>query len=97
MLVAITQAQLLDFRLGRLMDEDQAIPAQISLAKLSNVRHAIKIARQARDILGARGILADNHVIRHLCDLEAVSTLEGTDGMHTLVLGQEITGIPAFR
>ncbi len=51
----------------------------------------------ARDITGARGILADHHIIRHLCDLEAISTLEGTAGMHTLVLGQDITGIAAFH
>ena len=54
------------------------------------------IPRMARDILGGRGILADHHVIRHLCDLEAVSTLEGTENMHTLIVGQELTGIPAF-
>jgi glutaryl-CoA dehydrogenase len=97
MLMAITQSQLLDERLGRLLDQKRATPAQISLAKLTNVRKAIKIARDARDILGARGILADHHIMRHLCDLEAVSTLEGTDSMHTLVLGQEITGISAFK
>jgi glutaryl-CoA dehydrogenase len=56
----------------------------------------MKIARLARDILGGRGILADHHVIRHLCDLEAVSTLEGTESMHTLIIGQDLTGIPAF-
>jgi glutaryl-CoA dehydrogenase len=78
------------------MDTHSAKPPQISLAKLNNVREAIKIARMARDILGARGILADHHVIRHLTDLEAVSTLEGTAGMHTLLLGQAITDIPAF-
>jgi len=60
------------------------------------VREAMTIARMARDILGARGILADHHVIRHLCDLEAVSTLEGTASMHTLVIGQEVTGLSAF-
>jgi hypothetical protein len=54
------------------------------------------LARLARDILGGRGILADHHVIRHLCDLEAVSTLEGTESMHTLIIGQDLTGIPAF-
>jgi glutaryl-CoA dehydrogenase len=97
MLTAITQSQLLDDRLGRLLDQKRATPAQISLAKLANVRNAIKIARDARDILGARGILADHHIMRHLCDLEAVSTLEGTDSMHTLVLGQEITGLSAFK
>jgi glutaryl-CoA dehydrogenase len=97
MLVEITKAQLITHHLGRMLDEQTAGPAQISLAKLNNVREALKIARTARDILGARGILADHHIIRHLCDLEAISTLEGTAGMHTLVLGQEITGISAFK
>jgi glutaryl-CoA dehydrogenase len=96
MLIEITKAQLVSFHLGRLLDDNQARPPQISLAKLNNVREALKIARLARDITGARGILADHHIIRHLCDLEAISTLEGTAGMHTLVLGQEITGISAF-
>ena len=92
----ITKAQLINYHLGRLLDNHNAQPAQISLAKMNNVQEAIKIARVARDILGARGILADNQVIRHLCDLEAVSALEGTDSMHTLVIGQDITGISAF-
>ena len=96
MLVEITKAQLINYHLGRMLDDNVAKPAQISLAKLNNVREAIEIARMARDILAARGILADHHVIRHLCDLEAISTLEGTAAMHTLVLGQTITGIPAF-
>jgi len=96
MLIEITKAQLVSYQLGRLLDEHRAQPPQISLAKLNNVREAIKIARMARDITGARGILADHHIIRHLCDLEAISTLEGTAGMHTLVLGQDITGISAF-
>ncbi|UCF93960.1 MAG: acyl-CoA dehydrogenase family protein [Desulfobacterales bacterium] len=96
MLVEITKAQLLAYHLGRLLDQDEARPAQISLAKLNNVQEALKIARLARDVLGARGILADYHVMRHLCDLEAVSTLEGTASMHTLILGQELTGLSAF-
>jgi glutaryl-CoA dehydrogenase len=96
MLIEITKAQLVSYHLGRLMDKNKARPAQISLAKLNNVQEAIKIARVARDILGGRGILADNQVIRHLCDLEAISALEGTASMHTLVIGQEITGISAF-
>ena len=96
MLVEITKAQLITYHLGRLLDSGQFHPAQISLAKLNNVREAIDIARMARDILGARGILADHHVIRHLCDLEALSALEGTANMHTLILGKEITGISAF-
>ena len=97
MVVEITKAQLLTHHLGRLLDQGRAKPLQISLAKLNNVREAMEIARMARDILGARGILADHHVIRHLCDLEAVSTLEGTESIHTLILGQEITGISAFH
>jgi glutaryl-CoA dehydrogenase len=97
MLVEITKAQLVNYHLGRLLDEHRSHPAQISLAKMNNVQEAIKIARIARDILGARGILADHQVIRHLCDLEAVSALEGTASMHTLVIGQEITGISAFQ
>jgi glutaryl-CoA dehydrogenase len=96
MLIEITKAQLVSLQLGRLLDDHQARPAQISLAKLNHVREALKIARMARDITGARGILADHHIIRHLCDLEAISALEGTAGMHTLVLGQDITGISAF-
>jgi glutaryl-CoA dehydrogenase len=96
MVIEITKAQLLSYHLGRLLDRGSARHAQISLAKMNNVREAMKIARMARDILGGRGILADHHVIRHLCDLEAVSALEGTDSIHTLILGQEITGMPAF-
>jgi glutaryl-CoA dehydrogenase len=95
-MVEITKAQLINYHLGRLLDEHTARPAQISLAKMNNVQEAMKIARLARDILGARGILADHQVIRHLCDLEAISALEGTAGMHTLVIGKEITGISAF-
>lgn len=96
MLIEITKAQLVSLQLGRLLDDHQARPPHISLAKLNHVREALKIARMARDITGARGILADHHIIRHLCDLEAISALEGTAGMHTLVLGQDITGISAF-
>jgi glutaryl-CoA dehydrogenase len=97
MLLEITKGQLLTYHLGRLMDQNKARHSQISLAKLNNVREAMRIARMARDILGARGILADHHVIRHLCDLEAISSLEGTESIHTLIVGEDITGIPAFR
>lgn len=96
MVLEITKAQLLTCHLGRLLDRHQARPPQISMAKLNNVREAMKIARTARDILGGRGILAGHHVIRHLCDLEAVSTLEGTESIHTLIIGQDLTGISAF-
>jgi glutaryl-CoA dehydrogenase len=97
MLVEITKAQLLTYHLGRLLDQGQAKHTQISMAKLNHVREAMKIARMARDILGGRGILADHHIIRHLCDLEAVSTLEGTESIHTLIMGQDLTGISAFH
>jgi len=93
----ITKAQLLTYHVGRLLDQHKARPPQISMAKLNNVREAMKIARMARDILGARGILADHHIIRHLCDLEAMSTLEGTESIHTLIIGQDLTGISAFH
>jgi glutaryl-CoA dehydrogenase len=96
MVVEITKAQLLTYHLGRLLDQGRARHTQISIAKLNNVREAMKIARMARDILGGRGILADHHVIRHLCDLEAISTLEGTGNIHTLIIGEDLTGIPAF-
>jgi glutaryl-CoA dehydrogenase len=96
MLIEITKAQLLNYHLGRMLDEKKAAHTQISLAKMNNVRQAMNIARMARDILGARGILSEHQVIRHLCDLEAQSTLEGTENIHTLILGQEVTGIPAF-
>jgi glutaryl-CoA dehydrogenase len=97
MVVEITKAQLLTYHLGRLMDQNKAKHTQISMAKLNNVREAMKIARMARDILGARGILADHQVIRHLCDLEAISTLEGTESIHTLIIGEDLTGISAFH
>lgn len=96
MVVEITKAQLLTYHLGRLLDQDRAKHTQISMAKLNNVREAMKIAGMARDILGARGILADHQVIRHLCDLEAISTLEGTESIHTLIIGEDLTGISAF-
>ncbi len=96
MMMEITKAQLLNYHLGRRMDEAKASHAQISMAKLNNVREAMKVGRMARDILGGRGILADHHVMRHLCDLEAVSTLEGTENIHTLILGRDLTGISAF-
>jgi len=97
MALEITKAQLLTYHLGRLLDQHEARPGQISMVKLNNVRQAMKTARVARDVLGARGILADHHVIRHLCDLEAMSTLEGTESIHTLIIGQDLTGISAFH
>ena len=96
MLTEITKAQLLCIQLGRLMDQGIARHPQISMAKRNNVAEALKIARTARSILGARGITLDHHVIRHLLNLETVYTYEGTHDIHTLILGQDITGHSAF-
>src|ERR1700726_4933131 len=96
MVQEITKAQLLALRLTRMMEAGTALPAQISLAKRNNVRRALECARKARDILGAVGITDRYPVIRHLMNLESVSTYEGTDHIHTLVVGHDITGISAF-
>jgi len=97
MLTEITKAQLLCFRLGQLKDAGKVKPTQISLAKRNNVAMALKIARTARDILGANGITLDYQSIRHMLNLESVYTLEGTHNVQTLILGQDITGIGAFK
>lgn len=97
MLTEITKAQLLCFRLGQLKDQGTVQHTQISLAKRNNCRMALDVARQARDLLGANGITLDYQAMRHLTNLETVSTYEGTDHIHTLILGQDITGIEAFR
>lgn len=96
MLTEITKAQLLALRLGRLKDLGRAKPAQISLAKRNNVEAALRIARSAREILGAYGIVDEYPVFRHMCNLEAVYTYEGTHDIHTLILGRDITGFSAF-
>jgi glutaryl-CoA dehydrogenase len=92
----ITKAQLLALRLTRMMEMSSARPAQISLAKRNNVWMALDCARKARDILGAAGITDRYPVIRHVMNLETVSTYEGTHDIHTLVVGRDITGINAF-
>jgi glutaryl-CoA dehydrogenase len=92
----ITKAQLLALRLTRMMEVGSARPAQISLAKRNNVWMALECARKGRDILGAAGITDRYPVIRHLMNLETVSTYEGTHDIHTLVVGRDITGINAF-
>jgi glutaryl-CoA dehydrogenase len=79
-----------------LRDAGEDTPAQISLAKRDNTRTAVKVSRAARDLLGGNGILTDYAAMRHMTNLESVSTYEGTDNVHTLVLGREITGINAF-
>ncbi|WP_400158549.1 acyl-CoA dehydrogenase family protein [Arthrobacter sp. BPSS-3] len=97
MLLEIQKGTLLALQLGRLKDAGQLRPEQISLGKLNNVREAIAIAREARTILGGNGITLDYSPLRHAANLESVRTYEGTDEVHTLVLGQHITGLPAFR
>jgi len=96
MLTEITKAQLLCVQLGRLKDAGRARHTQVSLAKRNNVAEALKIARTARDILGANGITLDYHAIRHMLNLESVYTYEGTHDIHTLILGRDITGLDAF-
>jgi glutaryl-CoA dehydrogenase len=96
MLTEITKAQLLCLQLGRLKDEGKATPQQVSLAKRNNVDIATECAREARRLLGANGILIEYQSMRHLANLESVYTYEGTHDIHTLILGQEITGISAF-
>jgi glutaryl-CoA dehydrogenase len=96
MITEITKAQLLCLQLGRLKDAGKARFQQISFAKRNNVYHALEIARQARTILGANGILDEYPVMRHAANLESVLTYEGTHEMHTLIVGEDITGIPAY-
>ena len=96
MLTEITKAQLLSLQLGRLKDQGKATPARVSLAKRNNVNMACDIAREARRLLGANGILIEYHSMRHLANLESVYTYEGTHDMHSLILGQEITGLGAY-
>ncbi len=97
MLTEITKAQLLCYRLGILKNEGRATTAQISLAKRNNVAMALDIAREARQILGGMGITGEYPIMRHLMNLESVITYEGTHDIHLLILGQEITGIQAFK
>jgi glutaryl-CoA dehydrogenase len=97
MLADLTRAQLLALQVGRLKEAGEVTPEQVSLAKMSNVRAAVEIARQARTILGANGITLEYPVIRHAANLESVLTYEGTEEIHALSLGQLITGIPAYR
>ena len=92
----ITAAQLISLRLGRIKDKGQLSPTQVSLAKWNNCRAAIDIARDARDILGGAGISAEYVPIRHMLNLESVITYEGTETVHQLVVGKELTGVNAF-
>jgi glutaryl-CoA dehydrogenase len=96
MVTEITKAQLLCLQLGRLKDAGKVRFQQVSFAKRNNVYHALQIAREARSIFGANGILDEYPVMRHAANLESVITYEGTHEMHTLIVGEDITGIPAF-
>jgi glutaryl-CoA dehydrogenase len=96
MAVEIEKAQLVALRLGRLKDGGRVRPEQVSLGKLNNVREALEIAREARSILGANGISSEYPVMRHANNLESVYTYEGTNEVHTLILGEVITGMRAF-
>jgi glutaryl-CoA dehydrogenase len=97
MLTEITKAQLLAWRLGVLKNQGTATTAQISMAKRNNVNMALQIAREARQIHGGMGITGEYPIMRHMMNLESVITYEGTHDIHLLILGQEITGIPAFK
>ncbi|MDH3498178.1 MAG: acyl-CoA dehydrogenase family protein, partial [Gemmatimonadota bacterium] len=96
MLTEITKAQLLCVQLGRLKDRGTMTPDQVSLAKRNNVDMAAECAREARRLLGANGILAEYQSMRHMANIESVYTYEGTHDIHTLILGQAVTGMSAF-
>jgi glutaryl-CoA dehydrogenase len=97
MLTEITKAQLLALQLGRLKDQEKLRFQQVSMAKMNNVSMARDVARTAREILGANGIMEEYNVIRHMMNMETVYTYEGTHEIHTLMIGSDITGIEAFR
>ncbi len=97
MITEITKAQLLAVQAGRLKDQGKLEPAQISMLKRNNVAMALECARLSRDLLGANGITDEYPLMRHLCNLETVKTYEGTDHIHALVIGERITGVPAYK
>jgi glutaryl-CoA dehydrogenase len=96
MITEITKGQLLALQVGRLKDTDMAGFQHISMAKQNNVWMALECARRARDILGGSGITSDYPIMRHMMNLESVKTYEGTHDIHTLILGESVTGVPAF-
>jgi glutaryl-CoA dehydrogenase len=97
MITEITKAQLLAIQVGRLKDQGKLEPAHISMLKRNNVAIALDCARLSRDLLGANGITDEYPIMRHLCNLETVKTYEGTDHIHTLVIGERVTGIAAYK
>jgi glutaryl-CoA dehydrogenase len=96
MITEITKAQLLALQVGKLKDRGKAHPSHISMLKMNNVWMALETARKARSVLGANGIVDDYPIMRHMNNLESVITYEGTDDIHKLIIGERITGIPAF-
>jgi glutaryl-CoA dehydrogenase len=96
MLTGITQGQLMALRLGQMKDAGTMTAQQVSMAKRANVDMACEVAREARRLLGGNGILVEYHSMRHMANLESVYTYEGTHDIHSLILGQAVTGIPAF-
>jgi glutaryl-CoA dehydrogenase len=97
MITEITKAQLLALHAGRLKDQGKLEPAHVSMLKRNNVEMALQCARLSRDLLGANGVPDEYPIMRHMCNLETVKTYEGTDHIHTLVIGERVTGIPAYR
>jgi glutaryl-CoA dehydrogenase len=97
MITEITKAQLLALHVGRLKDAGEVDPAHVSMLKRNNVAIALDCARTSRDLLGANGIVDEYPLMRHLCNLETVKTYEGTDHIHALVIGERVTGVPAYK
>ncbi len=97
MITEITKAQLLAIQAGRIKDQGKIDPAHISMLKRNNVAMALECARLSRDLLGANGIIDEYPIMRHMCNLETVKTYEGTDHIHTLVIGERVTGVAAYK
>jgi glutaryl-CoA dehydrogenase len=97
MVTEITKAQLLALQVGRLKDQRRADFAHISMLKRNNVKMALEVARAGRDILGANGVADEYPIFRHMCNLESVFTYEGTHNIHTLIIGERVTGLPAYK
>ena len=97
MITEITKAQLLALQVGRLKDQGHADFAHVSMLKRNNVKMALEVARAGRDILGANGVADEYPIFRHMCNLESVFTYEGTHNIHTLIIGERVTGVPAYK
>jgi glutaryl-CoA dehydrogenase len=97
MITEISKGQLLALHVGKLKDAGRAETAHISMLKRNNVAIALECARLSRDLLGANGIMDEYPIMRHMCNLETVKTYEGTEHIHTLVIGEKVTGIAAYR